>query len=390
MALSRPGFCSRCGAWLGCNDDSALQPEERLNEDEWQWQNWVVKNLGQLLGAAPGLDHPPPVETVARSMTYYLSQQTGQRLARLSDTLGVRLDHFRRWAQGERARMQIDLLLRFCFHYGISLVTFLTEPLFAPLSPLCPASQKQTTGEVAKYNRDHKGTNREELHRAMESALEIGSPPLSLQAFAKQMKLAPRTLLYHEPELCRQIVARRAVHREQINERMRSTLEQALGQDHPPALKELAKRNGFGVSVARKRHPDLCAEIAARRGRQKKQARESLRQEFEKILCEENPLPTVKAVAARFGCNIQKLRRYFPDLYHEIVIRRAEQQRAYFLKRQVELLVEIRETVLKLHAEGVYPSAKRVSRNLPGSRNIEGNEQAISTLRQIRKELGWE
>jgi hypothetical protein len=117
----------------------------------------------------------------------------------------------------------------------------------------------------------------------MESALEIESPLLSLQAVAKQMKLSSRTLLYYEPELCRQIVARGAVHREQINERIRSTLEQALEQDHLPALKELAKQNGFSASLARKRHPDLWAEIAARRKRQKKQAWESVRQELKRI-----------------------------------------------------------------------------------------------------------
>jgi DNA-binding transcriptional regulator YhcF (GntR family)/transcriptional regulator with XRE-family HTH domain len=390
MALSRPGFCSRCGALLGCNDDSDLQPEERLNEDEWQWQNWAVKNLGQLLRAAPRLDRPPPMETVARSIAYYLSQRADSGLAKLSEALGIRQDYFRRWAQGGRSRMRIDLLLKFCFHYGISLVAFLTEPSPAPPSPLSSPSQKQMAGEVAKANRHYKGANREELRRVMESALEIESPLLSLQAVAKQLKLASRTLLYHEPELCRQIVARGAVHREQINERVRSTLEQSLEQDHLPALKELAKRNGFSASLARKRHPDLWAEIAARRRRQKKQAWESVRQELEKTLCEENPLPTVKMIAARFGCNIQTLYRYFPDLYHEIVTRRAEQQQACFLNRREELFKEIRETVLKLHAQGIFPSAKRVSKNLPIPRNIDGNEQAMSTLRQIRKELGWE
>lgn len=390
MALSRPGFCSRCGAWLGSDDDSELQPEERLNEDEWQWQNWAVKNLGQLLRAAPRLNHPPPVETVARSITYYLSQRADPSLANLSEALIIRLDYFRRWAQEGRSRMQIELLLKFCFHYGISLVGFLTEPLPAPPSPLISASQEPKVREVAKANRRGKGANRAELRRAMESALVIDSPLLSLQAVAKQLNMAARTLLYYEPELWRQIVARHAIHWEQIYEQIRSTLEQALEQDHPPALKKLAKQNGFKASLARKRYPDLCAEIVAKRRRQKKQARESVRKELEKTLLEENPLPTVKTIAARFGHSSQSLWRYFPDLYHEIVTRRAEQQKACFLNRREQLLKEIRETVLKLHAQGIFPSAKRVSKNLPIPRNIDGNEQAMSTLREIRKELGWE
>jgi hypothetical protein len=44
-----------------------------------------------LLRAAPRLDHPPLVETVARSITYYLSQRADPNLARLSEALGIRL-----------------------------------------------------------------------------------------------------------------------------------------------------------------------------------------------------------------------------------------------------------------------------------------------------------
>jgi AcrR family transcriptional regulator len=387
--LSRPGFCSRCGGWLGSDDEGDLLPEERLNEDEWQWQNWIVKNLGQLFQAAPKLDRPPPMETVARSVTYYLSQLSDGDLAKLGKALGRRPDKFRRWSEGKRARMQTDLLLKFCFHCEISLAQFLTEtlPVLSPLPSV--TSQKPIVQEAIKARRRPKDVNREELRQAMESALEHEFPPLSLRAVAKRMKVASRTLLYYEPELCRQIVARGAAHRDQNNERIRSALKEALRQSPPPTLKDAAKRNSFATSVAWNHYPDLCAEIVAKHRSHETEVWENVRRELERSLREENLLPTIKALAARFGCSVQSLRVYFSDLCHEIATRRAEQQQACFLSRREQLLSEIREAALKLHAQGIFPSVNRVSEILPRPRGIGGNKDIVAELRKIRKELGW-
>ena len=76
---SRPGYCSRCGSWLGTEGRADLLPDERLREEAWPWQRWVVTNLGQLLQAAPRLACPPPAETVAHAITAYQLQRTHSR-----------------------------------------------------------------------------------------------------------------------------------------------------------------------------------------------------------------------------------------------------------------------------------------------------------------------
>jgi TniQ len=388
--LRGPGFCSRCGGWLGSNDEDDLRPEDRPDEDEWQWQKWVVKNLGQLLQAAPKLDHPPPVETTARAVTYCLSRLSDQALAQFSIAMGCRPDRLRRWSQGERAMMRIDLLLKFCFHSKISLAQFLIEPM--PVSPAfqSSASQKPIPPKAARARRRPKGVNREELRRVMESALKHQFPPLSLRAIAKQMNMASHhTLRKYEPELCRQILARHATHREQSNERIRSALEEALRQSPSPTLKDVANRTGFPISTAWGHYPELCSEIAARHKSHEKQAWENVRRELERVKCEEIPLPTISALAVRLECSVQSLRVHFPDLCHEIATRRTEQQQASFLSRQERLLSEIREAALKLHAQGIFPSANRVSEILPRPRNIGGNKVVVAELRKIREELGW-
>jgi hypothetical protein len=257
--------------------------------------------------------------------------------------------------------MRIDLLLKFCFHGEISLARFLTEPM--PVSPAFQSSvsQKPIPPKAAGARRRPKGVSREELRRVMESALKHQFPPLSLRAIAKQMNLAshhvPRK---YEPELCRQILALRVAHREQRNEWIRSTLEEALRQSPPPTLKGVANRTGFPTSMAWNHYPDLCAEIVAKHKSHEKQAWENVGRELERVKCKENPLPTIKALAVRLGYSVQSLRVHFPDLCHEIATRRAERQQASRLSRQEQLLSEIREAALNLHAQGIFPSANRV------------------------------
>jgi hypothetical protein len=224
----------------------------------------------------------------------------------------------------------------------------------------------------------------------MESALKHQFPPLSLRAIAKRMNLASHhTLRRYEPELCGQILARHAAHREQSNERIRSALEEALRQSPPPTLKGVANRTGFPTSMAWGHYPDLCAEIVARHKSHEKQTWENVGRELERIKCEENPLPTIKALAVRLGYSVQSLRAHFPVLCHEIATRRTEQQQASFLSRREQLLSEIHEAALNLHAQGIFPSANRVSELLPRPRKIGAIKVIVAELRKIREELGW-
>jgi hypothetical protein len=193
----------------------------------------------------------------------------------------------------------------------------------------------------------------------------------------------------YEPELCRQILALHAAHREQSNERIRSVLEETLRQCPPPTLIGVAKRTGFPTSMAWNHYPELCAEIVAKHKSHEKQTWESVRQELERVKCEENSLPTIKALAVRLGYGVQSLRVHFSDLCHEIATRRTEQQQASLLSRREQLLSEIREAALKLHTQGIFPSVNRVSEILLRPRNIGGNKVIVAELRKIREELGW-
>ncbi len=383
---SRPGYCSRCGAWLGTASRAALQPDERLSEEDWPWQRWVATTLGELLQAAPRLARPPPAETVARAITAYQSQRTAAGMPGLRATLGSTRNRFGKWSRGE-ARMQIDLLLKFCFHHGISLLQFLTEPPPALPPPPEVASHPPMVRIMGTAGWHPKGTNRDVLRRAMEAALAHAGPPMSLRAMAKRMSLASRTLWYYDPELCQHIVQRYAAYRTQRRDHLRHVLENAVHEEPSPTLASLCQRSTVHPSMAWYYFPDLCRQIVARAERDRHQRFVALQRTLEHALAE-TPPPTLDTVAARLGRGANGLRRHFPALCCQITARHQEYQHACFLQRRQTCLEEIRAIAIALHAQGIFPSINRVAEHLARPRNI-GSAENMAALRRIRRELGW-
>src|SRR5712691_2601044 len=384
---SRPGYCSRCGAWLGTAGRAALQPDERLSEEDWPWQRWVVTTLGELLQVAPRLACPPPAETVARAITAYQAHRTAIGRPSLRDTLGTQRNCFGRWSRGE-ARMQLDLLLKFCFHQGISLVQFLTEPPPAPPPPPETASPPSMARAKGPAGWHAKGTNRDALRRAMETALAHADRPVSLRAWAKRVSLASRTLWYYEPELCQHIVDRYVAYRTQRRDHMHHVLEHAMQEDPPPALARLCQRSKITPSMAWYHFPDLCRQLVARAERDRHQRFVALQRTLEHTLAE-TPPPTLDTVAARLGRGANGLRHHFPALCRQITARYHAYQHARFLQRRQACLEEIRAIALSLHAQGFFPSITRVAAQLARPRNIAINAEDMAALRHIRPELGW-
>ena len=236
--------------------------------------------------------------------------------------------------------MQIDLMLKFCFHCGISLIKFLTEPAPALQEQPDTTSQKPVVQETVKDRWCPKGVNREELRRVMRSALENESLPPSLRSLSKQMKLASRTLRYYEPELFRKIVDRRAKYRAHLLDRVRQILEDSLERQPPPPLKSLFEHSDLKLSMAQHHFPDLCRRVTARYGGYRQQLVSDLKRALEQSLLEDDPPPTLDSVATRLGRCGHGLRHHFPDLCRKITERNQQYQNDCFLKRRQAVIEE--------------------------------------------------
>ena len=113
-----------------------------------------------------------------------------------------------------------------------------------------------------------------------------------------------------------------------------------------------------------------------------------LQQSLEAILvCEEQPPPSMRAVARRLNHSPRELREYFPELCRAISNRR----KSFYKDRGEEKLeqqkMQIRQAVLEIHSQGLYPSSHKVGLTLsePG---LMRNSILAETWRVVLQELG--
>lgn len=103
----------------------------------------------------------------------------------------------------------------------------------------------------------------------------------------------------------------------------------------------------------------------------------------------EEPPPSMRAVARRLGYPQQQLQTRFPDLCHAVATRFLTHLRAVQAQRKSEIVAETRQATRRLHAQGLYPSATRVTALMlhpcdPGHRVMNATRVAVLL------ELGWE
>jgi hypothetical protein len=385
---SRPGYCSRCGAWLGAVGPGALSPVEPPAADAWHWPCWVGTTLGHLLQAAPRLECPPPRDTVARAFAAYHPHRSTAGRPPSMVALGRQRVRSSRWAQGEHL-MQLDLLLRFCWQRDISLVQFLTEPPPVRVPPGAVARPLPAEPVMATTPGPRPGPRCETVCGALEAALATAGPLVSLRAVAQRLHIDTRTLWASAPDLCQHLVHRRTVALAQRRDRLHTLLEHALREEPPPVLRRVCQRGAVPTSMAWYYYPELCRQIVARAAGERQHRVLRLQRAVEHAVYEETPPPTLKAVAARLGRSANSLRQYFPALCGQLTARHHAYQQACLQKRHHACLEEIRAIALALHAQGIFPSITRVAAQLARPRNIASNAAYIAALRHLRRELGW-
>lgn len=125
---SRPGFCSRCQGWLGqeSRSDHGQPTEARQDREEW-----IARAIGQLLAAGPGMEVAPTHARIAESIRQCANVLTRGFVSKLARVCGIDKKTVYQWLHGTSPG--IDMLLRACWHMGVSPVEFLTSP--AALTP---------------------------------------------------------------------------------------------------------------------------------------------------------------------------------------------------------------------------------------------------------------
>ena len=76
---------------------------------------------------------------------------------------------------------------------------------------------------------------------------------------------------------------------------------------------------------------------------------------------------SLKAIAQQLGCTTAVLYKRFPDLCKEIALRRRIELRKQHEERMTRISLEIHQTVMILHQQGMYPSSIQVGKQLNNS-----------------------
>jgi DNA-binding MarR family transcriptional regulator len=163
------------------------------------------------------------------------------------------------------------------------------------------------------------------------------------------------------PELCRAI--RRKIRQEKKARicAMQMSLKNALNDEPPPSLNELAKRLGYASSgVLRTYFSTLCDKLLARRRRHRRLQFLELKKKLKATLLEW-PAPCIASVCRRFNVQRGALQKMYPHEYAALRSRYLHTRREIWERRRQQLRQEVHRVVEKLHREGKFPSIGRVS-----------------------------
>lgn len=444
---SRSGYCSRCGNWLGSKGADGVAANS-VSPEELNRQTWYSTAVCEWVAFAQGLRVPPTKEEITGTITELIRQVAGGNGKKFAHMIGVRPETVYTWLR-KWGVPQMDMLLKICSKFGLTLTGFLTGqsvsdwhpsadraqtrlPLVESLAPpykkadvvaflkaaleeypapslpdlaarlgyksadpLRNASPELSRSITARRRAlsPRKGRpgyfvrDAQTVRSALEAALEMECPP-SVDEMGLALKYkCVKALRKRFPDLCRRISVKRADSRRKSIRDGRKILEGALEEMPPPSLREVARRLGANnANVVYRRFPDLSPPIVARHDAWKKSSIEHVRQKLNAVLEEETPRP-MNEVARDFDLKEGTLRKRYKELCRQISARYAAYSQRTSEERKRLVIKAVREVAVKLIERGLHPSEERV-RPLLKEWQGDYNAERTVTLRSIRREFG--
>jgi hypothetical protein len=160
-------------------------------------------------------------------------------------------------------------------------------------------------------------------------------------------------------ELCHAIREKIRQEKESRIGAMQMALKNALNEEPPPSLDEMAKRLGYsGSRILRSYFSSLCDKILTRRRSHRKLQLLELKKKLQAVLLE-NPAPCIAGVCRRVNVQPRVLQRLYPHEYASIRSRYVRTSREIRERRQQQLRQDVHRAIEKLHREGKCPSTGR-------------------------------
>ncbi len=173
---------------------------------------------------------------------------------------------------------------------------------------------------------------------------------------------------------------------DEYREKLQEALEKALDSDEVKPLVAIARELRCSSNSLRKYFPDLCQAVTRRFRNRIDHNRIQYR--LQEVLASSEPVPSVTELARQMGYDRTTIQAAFPALCKEVSARHFAEQNIQHKNRIITTCEKVRHAVVILHQQGVYPSVKKVTKQLGNShvlREIEMQE----TYRDMLGQLGY-
>lgn len=344
-AGARPGHCSICSQWLGTFDS----PLHKDSLGEQTYHLWSSTAVGQVLAAMADLQRMEPHLELIRNLQRCLDQSEGATREYLASLAGAAGCAFNHWVSG-RLKPTLDHLCRLSYRLKLPLLALF---MGVPAQWRGPKRHRAQVDSRSGTCRAQPAIERNELRRILTECLSEEPPP-SVAEIARRLEFhSDDTLRFREPDLCRQITARRRASGTAVSSakplfkssegyRLENILRDHLAQESPLSLKEIASTLGYKAPQAiRERFPELCRAITAKRKQQPLRGKEKLRLALEDARTE-SPPPSLMQIARRLGFSSEAV---LLTAYPEMCASHRQWRRAWFEEQRGHLRVSIREWI---------------------------------------------
>lgn len=382
-----PGFCSRCGQWLGTHSTGASkQSHERVTKAELSKQFQIQRILGELLSTSASFISPPSRQTFIANLIRLIEKYAKSNINEFSSMVGIWSGTIRRLLASE-SKLTLGNLYLICSRLNVA-----------------PADMLAEQGNEEYLKRHHivvedlpslgRITSWSEIEVKLEAALQECPPP-SMESVARNLGYNSPKIRRHFPKLCERIISRYKEYKKNSHPsptEIKRAFRVALKQFPPPSLQTVLR--GLGCKGTGyyyyNNYRDLCLQVSGRflQYRTKPFKEDKDRGRLEAMLVEEPP-PSFSEVARRFGRKRDFLRLKFPELSKAITARYRYHQYALRNNNAERLRNAIIEAIRQVIALGQYVSERRV-KNLVRQQLPQLGRDSIfkQTLRDLKAETG--
>lgn len=196
-ALVVPGWCTKCGAFLGSGTHDKLATVEPV-------ELWRARQMSELLAVQDQIDVLPQRQVLVDAVGHIIEEMDGGQSTRFAKRVGISKGTVHYWLQSDKTPT-LEASLMVASQSGISLAKLLTGDMH-DWKP--PSEGQQLALALMRPEARHKAERRDIDWVDMEARLRkflLMPTPISVREAARQLEVEPRQLYLNANRTARQL-----------------------------------------------------------------------------------------------------------------------------------------------------------------------------------------